>query len=532
MKNTKKVLATVMALGMSVSTFAACRPTNTRDGLTGDHVLRIYAQKAGFGIEWVEDLIEAFKNEAWVQEKYPGIQVGLTFNEQESFASNKLRAGKGVCTWDLLMGTYLKNETPIEDLTELVYNQTIPNEGVTFKSKITESMLKSFQVMSEGTDEVTYKAVPWSGGELGYVYNAELLDALGYNVPVTTDELITVSKAITATNNDIYNKGYAFISSDEGTAYWSYSFIPLLTQYMGTEGLSNFYNGIDEYGRRSNLIFQEKGRLRVLEFLEELYDYSSGIIYKSSDELAYMSAQLGFMKGNGIFMPMGSWFDNEMEALATQAKNSGEKIYDIRMMRVPVLSSIIEVLPEKSITNDVTLQAVVRAIDNGATSYEGVHQDDFNRVAQARAVCADQSHHDAVIPNFAARKDIAADFLLFMASDKGVETCYKANGSPNAYTYDIKTKNPELYNSLNSFEKSRVDMLYGNAVYNSAIYSPANVTRMVKYGGIGLLRIPTEDIYTYLSAYNVVKDAQTIYNDVINYWTADMFAQALIKAGY
>lgn len=532
-----RFLAVLMA-GIATCSMAGCGGGDTNNSsssqvLTGDNVLRVYCVNMGYGTDWLQSVIDEFKTTDWVLEKYPGIQVGLDFNDQESFATTKIQGGKAVCNYDLLFSSYLKINVAslCTDLTETVYKKVIPGEDVTFESKVPSSMLDSVAVLSE-TGDASYVSVPWNGGSLGYIYNKELLESIGYEMPVTTDEFLEVSKAITAMKDDKYNLGYAFLSSSEGNDYWSYSFRTLVAQYMGYDALTNFYNGIDSYGSRSNKIFEDKGRLKALQFLEELYKPENKLIYNGSDDMNYMAAQLGFLKGNGIFMPNGSWFDNEMQDLKSQAEAAGSKIYDIRPMRTPIISSIIDVLPDKSVKDDATLRAVVRAIDNGETSYAGVTENDYKRIAEARTITYGQAAADAAIPSFAENKEIAYDFLLFMASDKGLAAAYKGNGCPLPYNYDIKAKNPTLYNSLSKFNQTRVDYLYGNAVAGAETKTPSENTKMVRYGGIALLRTEPEYLYLNFSAVKGGKTAQQIYDETTAYWTDARFSNALQKAGY
>ncbi|MBO4262374.1 MAG: extracellular solute-binding protein [Clostridia bacterium] len=533
MKIFKKLMA--LTLTACIVTLAACGGGGDNGGgggsiLTGDDALNIYILKHGFGIEWLTATIEEFKKQDWVKEKYPNLQIGVTYNDLESFAPDKIKGGAGVCPYDLLFSSYLRGLSEYAyELTD-VYNATVPGETVKVKDKLSDSMDMIFASVNDEDGSYHYYALPWSGGTTGYVYNHEILTSLGYEVPVTTDEWLATCQAIKANTTDSYDKDYVFIGSNDGYGYWSYSFTPFVTQYMGVQGVKNFYDGIDEFNERSNKIFDNKATLRTMEFLEELYDYDKGLVYPNSDDLEFMSAQLGFMTGNGIFMPNGSWFYNEMTERREDAIAKGRKVYDIRYLQLPVLSAVIETLPDKSVTDDATLQKVIRAIDAGATSYEGVTEADFDRLAEARAVVSEQFEHDVIIPKWSEHKELACDFLKFFATDIATVACYKANGCPTPFWYDVKA-DTELYNSLSAFEQGRANLLYGNAIYNRNLTPPVTKTPMAMYGGIDFIRRNTQDLYALFSVKNHTVTAQKLWQDTKDYWTEERFQEAVRKAG-
>ena len=529
----KRLLALCLA-ALTMGSMTACGG-NEKGPQGGSQELAIYAVKVGTGIGWIESLMENFKEEPWVKEKYPELTYYFQYNDSEMHAASLMEAGKGGNPYDLLFGSYLSQFTSsdmVYDLTDTVYNAVIPGEDVTVKSKMSEAMIAQ-KAVENASGGVSYYTMPWSSALEGMVYNAEKLEAFGYDMPVTTDELLSISAAISA------EEGYAWLSSREGNSYWSYMFHPLVAQYMTPEGYEKFFNGIDQYDRTSNKIFENKGSLRVMEFMEELFKYDTTAkkykyLYAGSDDLDYMAAQLQFYKGTGTFMPNGSWLEIEMSNLVQKAKEKGDKIYDIRFMKYPIISAIIEVLPDKTITDDTTLAAVVRAIDAGETSYAGISGDDFDYIAKARGVVKYINDLDCCIPAYADSAELACDFLIYAASENGVEAYYEGCKNPSPFFYDVKEKNPTLYESLSTFAKSRVDIYYGNAKYNVEISVPSTKTRLANYGGIALTRMDYRSFYGNFSQPNPanVISAQTIWQETKDYWTAERFSEALRKAGY
>ena len=70
-KKIMKVLAVAMAT-MSVMPMVACGGSGM---LGGAETLQIFVSDFGYGVEWAYALVESFKAEPWVQEKYPRLAI-------------------------------------------------------------------------------------------------------------------------------------------------------------------------------------------------------------------------------------------------------------------------------------------------------------------------------------------------------------------------------------------------------------------------------------------------------------------------
>ncbi len=534
MKKMKTLATLALAFAMTAPAVACVDGNDPTPNVVPDpDNLAVYSVDMGYGVEWLKACLAEFEKQDWVKEKYPALTTTLVTNSLESFAPNKIEAGKGANPYDLLFSSYLtkyKNKAQyVTDLTD-VYQSKVPGEDILYKDKVVETY-KNFNKTYYDADETetsgVWWSVPWANGFEGLLYNPELLTELGYQLPVTTDEFIALCKTITARNDSKYNKGYAIASSFEGNDYWAYWFPTLWAQYDGFDGYMNFYQGIDSFNRYSNKIFQNKGRLYALEVLEQTYSFENGFVNPEAYELGFMTGQLGFLKGDGLFMPNGTWFSNEMENLKSQAIAAGQKVYTIDVMPVPVVSKIIEKTP--SINDDATLQAVIRAIDAGETSYAGVDAADFETVKAARqltgAECA--VNHNAVIPTIADSKEAAKDFLLFMATDKAIELYAEAtNGCSAPFNYDMEAKNPTLFASFDKMQQSRMTLMKTYKVLPSS-----NNFALAADGGVKPLRLEVSSLYATFSVKNHVKTPQKLFDETIEYWTETRFAEALSKAG-
>jgi hypothetical protein len=182
-------------------------------------------------------------------------------------------------------------------------------------------------------------------------------------------------------------------------------------------------------------------------------------------------------------MSNGDWFDNEMAATREDLKKLKGNVDTIKMMRTPVISSIIDKTP--SIPSDSVLSQVIAAIDRGETEYQGVTSEDFETVLKARMVVYSIGpNHTAVIPKYAAGKAIAVDFLRFFASDTAQEIYIRSTkGATLPYRYNVKEKNPELYDLASDFQKDIIDY-FNNPLGEVTILPSPNSFPMVLFGDL------------------------------------------------
>jgi hypothetical protein len=171
-------------------------------------------------------------------------------------------------------------------------------------------------------------------------------------------------------------------------------------------------------------------------------------------------------------MFMGDWFELEMDAFINDPENADfiNPANEFYFLKTPVISSIVEKMDlythgaqvYSSLTNaakadyNTKLSAIVKAVDAGETSLAGVSEHDFALVKQARTCKSTLGGHVAFVPENADAKDLAKDFLLFMASDKGIETFMKATqGVSTAFKYNMD-QNSDLFKGFSPLQKQRI----------------------------------------------------------------------------
>lgn len=538
----KKILGLLLALCCALS--AAALGGCGRKVPDTDQTLEVYVLDAGYGNEWCKDLLALFKEQDWVKEKYPQLKTVFTHNNVRSYGSTRLGGGANANTIDLLFDTDLNKQTydgpdgVLEDLAESVYNSKVPGEEITWSKKATDSYNKSnrYTDVTGKLDGEHYYMTSWVDGMVSFLYNETLLDSLGLTVPRTTDELEEVCEAIKTAKSTPTAPYYCFIQAKENT-YWDYLHDVWWAQYEGIDNYRSFWEGYADADAkvRSNKIFSQQGKLETLKVYETLLDSNKGYYDRSSSTYNFITAQTRFLEGNAAFTVCGDWFDNEMRATAKKIEKDNGRIDTIKMMPTPIVSA----LGTKLGITETTLREVVDYVDKTAagesaqapqfTSTEGVSADAvIDAVKEARTVVFSLGNsHNAVIPKYAKGKQVAIDFLRFMATDIACEQFVKSTGGATLpFNYNVKEKNGELYDSLSALQKSRLDYFNNHNAYTlpSLMSFP-----LAKYGK---LAANAENEYLGNFAANPkVKSAAQMFEDTKTYWTQKRFETACDNAG-
>lgn len=532
-----RATAALMAMVIPFS-FAAC----TEKVLDTEDVLEIYIQDLGYGTQWLEDEIALFKEQAWVKEKYPNLVIpDISYNSEYSYGANQIKAGKQAnsvdlffisADYDLQSAVDASGERYIADLND-VFNQNVPGEEILYKDKMFDEFEMSCQY------DGTYWSTLWTCAYEGILYNADLFEELGLSVPRTTNELITLCRTVSdpnRTTKDAYDKTYTVMLSTSRTeaAYWQYMAFPTWwAQYEGLENYYNFYKGIDSVTGTldSRDVFLQQGRRESLDVLYTLiHDYS----FVGAGSIDFIEAQQRFLMGDGLIMANGDWFYEEMRTTVEGLKANGYD-YDIRYMKTPIISSIVENLT--TVTEESQLTALIDAIDGGVNVYADlpaalsyVSEADFDRVYEARTFVYTESYlHQAFVPSYATGKEVAKDFLRFLATDIAINQYMESTGGATLpFGYDVSEKDPELYESFDGIQKYR-DEIY-NSSENLTFVLPTRYEEFpLVYLG-GMKSVPVGIIDSSFSQ-GGGKDAETFFNEQANYYSGSTWDDVLRNAG-
>ncbi len=544
----KKLLTVFLAAALAL-TIVGCAP-KVRDD---DQFLEIYVLDVGYGKDWCDAIADEFKKQDWVKEKYPNLDIGIQFNDIVSYGASKVEGGPAANSIDLIFDEqgstmadkYLNGERIVCDLTEVVFNQKVPGEDVYYKDKMLPSIRDSSRYLAAGytgEEEAQYFYAPWYIGMAGINYNEEILDAFNLEVPLTTDQWLDSMEVIKQANgsNPAYPYTYSLLQSKDAPNYCEYLMPVWWAQYSGSDEYANFYSGIVN-GRRSKDIFKNMGRLYNLEVMEEAFRYDNGYLSPSSFQQDYMITQTQVISGEAVYYICGDWFDREMIGVREEMEEANRTVYNTKMMRTPIVSAIVEKTPsivsvaendgDPDTDADDILAEVVKAVDANDYSQapEGVTETDYETIADARRVTmALGSFSSAYVPSYATAKDIAFDFLLFMATDIAQDAYIRAtNGASLPFTYNVKEKNPELFESISPYQQVRQEYFISESLPLDILPMP-NMFPLARYGGVGAYT--WSNIYTTFSASGNTRHAQDFYDATIANWTDQKWREALAAA--
>ena len=447
MKTMKRLICAFMALLLMLS-MAACGEKETFDPeniVEDTTTLDIMCLHKGYGFAWLTALKEGF------EKANPGVEVKITTISKSDIIRGDMKNYKKSETdlyFDIYatgMGglvqeysSYYGGKQALRSLND-VLSAEIPGEGITVAEKLHSTLLAPYQSQGRDTadpaDDVYY-GIPYMQGTMGMYYNETVInEALGegnWKVPNTTDELITLCQKLK-------DAGCYMLIPGELDQYARTMFIPNWAQYEGFENWLKFYEGVGYDADRSresqlsSLIYQQKGRLASLEVAYDLLSLESGFVLSNSAEIGTNNLndyQKRFVdpKNKLALYPCGDWLMQEL------MDNSGETgaASTVKMMKTPVISSIVdstngysadaeERLP--NISDDATLSAVIDYVDGNAdTLPAGVTEAEVAFVKQARNTVSSQADmHMVYAPEFSDAKALANKFLIYMASNEGVQ---------------------------------------------------------------------------------------------------------------
>ncbi len=473
----KKKIAKLLAVSLAAASVMPVVACGGSGNLGGTDTLQICVSDFGYGVEWAYALIEAFKAETWVQEKYPRLAIPEpTITTERSYPTTDIESS--YATHDLYFSCDyaskpLDEENGVRyyaDLTD-VYTATIPGEDITVKDKMYAQFVEeSDRDLGEGFNAMDF---PWVNGSYGLLYNKYSVEqAFGadYEMPVTTYELVQMGNAW---KNKYYKKTdpKLIMIANKQTGWTEGAFRVLWGQYAGEEGFRNFMSG-QVNGEYSVEVFKDTARLRSLQAIEELLWYTHGYVNTDYAEEDYSTTQAQYLAGDACFMFMGDWFELEMEEFMKDPDNQEylNPNNEFFFLKTPINSAIVEKMSiythgtteyydlseEDKAAYNTQLSAIVKAIDEGQSEVAGVSAEDFAIVKEARTCKSTLGGHVAFVPGNSDAQALAKDFLIFMASDKGVETFMKAtNGVSTAFKYQVDYDS-DLFKGFSPLQQQRI----------------------------------------------------------------------------
>lgn len=486
-KKIRQIIGVVLASTCVASALSACSKSSDKNTLIID------VADLGYGTDWLYALGEKF------EELNEGVTVEIYPTTDESILTTQLMSGSSQA--DLMFETwshwYRLNTTTVigkdsynpilEDLTD-IFKTNIPGENVTIEDKY-EDYVTDYLLNKDGK----YYHFSWITQHGGIIYNDKVWKD-DWALPRTTGELITLCNQIKENTSGV-NVPFSYSLKN---SYWGMCLSAWATQYEGIEAIKNYNNGYAPNGERyvPEMVLYD-GFLKALEVLEELLKPSNGYMHPSSKEDNFTDSQVRFLEGGSVMQVNGDWLQSEMSA------NFSPDEVDIRMMKMPIVSSIVEKC--SVVKDEAALCQVIDFIDGveGASLPTGLTEEheDVKKIKEARNAMSADLRQTAVIPAYSTKKDLAKKFLQFMASDTGIETFAVASGGYHPmfkFDYDIDS----IKNIRSSFLNS-VQELANKALENNTFFAASVEKDPIFFNGLSPYATDLSGgVETYLSATN------------------------------
>lgn len=189
--------------------------------------------------------------------------------------------------------TTLYTEGQLADLTDLMEAPAYGQEGVTFAESLTPGS------QQEGVFDGTQYVLKYVFSVNGLWYNQALFDENGWEYPTTWEDMLALCETI---------------KSDTDIAPWTYQ--GLYPQYMRSvfDQLVYKSGGWDATLKLDNLAedaWTQEPAVAALQALQALYD--NEYIMDGTEGLSHTESQTFWIQGDAVFIPCGSWLENEMK---------------------------------------------------------------------------------------------------------------------------------------------------------------------------------------------------------------------------
>lgn len=410
----------------------------------GSDTIQIRAYKAGYGIDWLNEIIDKF------QQAYPGKKVEIV--EASSIVGDSamkeiyVPSKNNIDLYFLADGQVSQvvadsagilkkpNGVLYEDLTDVFNSKAIGFDGKEESETIASRMFDGYKEYSTYVGYVTQHTgkmftLPWADGVLGIAANPAVLEKydIDYNDILTSDDLVDAIETIyndpkTAPDGRATVKPYVW-AGNNAAGYWTYLYETWFAQYTGVSKYQDFIKctprGDGKFYDEGYKVYQDEGILKSLEGMFDILDLDYSV--DGSNGMKHTEAQTRLIKGEAAFMVTGDWLLNEMKSPEEYFNLTKECV----MMRTPILSAI----GPKIGLSEEQLKAVIKLIDlqgkaadNEAIkeAVKGVNDVQIEKVREARSTHDSLgTSHNIVVPSYSDAIPLVKQFLRFMYSNDG-----------------------------------------------------------------------------------------------------------------
>ncbi|MGI6713889.1 MAG: ABC transporter substrate-binding protein [Bacilli bacterium] len=346
-------------------------------------------------------------------------------------------------------------------------------ENITIAEKIRPEVLEMMKYTGDMPQyQGGYYTAPWLSGPAGLILNMDALDnALGkgnWSTPRTTNELLDLCDRIVAADakvkiNGVNNKVYPFIYSS-AVSYWRYLYYTWIAQYMGFDNYTEEFLKVKIDGEYNIEAFFSEGKYKGFEEIEKIIKRENGYCDPVSLGNKFMASQKYFLQGRACMYVTGDWFEREMEGSSYTT--------NMKMVKTPMISSFVTPFENKfnfslgatAAEKETKLCAIIDAIDNGDSSFEGLTAEQYAYARECRGYCFTLAYGSyCLVMESSVNKEMAIDFLRFYYSDEGIQIVLDDTKSLLPV---INADNYEISGDISDFRRT-VNEIYFNENFRS-----------------------------------------------------------------
>ncbi|ACT00430.1 carbohydrate ABC transporter substrate-binding protein [Paenibacillus sp. JDR-2] len=252
--------------------------------------------QGGYGREFWDSVAEAFMQD------YPGTKINITASPKiAEMIRPKIVAGNppdfmyiaGSDNTPLVDG--LIKDKALLDLTDVFNGPAL--DGTPLKDKILDGVLGS-RASSPYDDGKVYLA-PYNFGVMGLWYNKALFDAKGITPPKTWDDFFAANAA--AKENGRALMTYQGIYP----GYLEEMIVPAIYAAGGQDALKQFFDYDPEFWKSDTF-------KQVWGLLDKIAKEDNALM-SGTVALNHTQSQTAFLQGKAMFIPNGTWFEDEMK---------------------------------------------------------------------------------------------------------------------------------------------------------------------------------------------------------------------------
>ncbi|MEK0312316.1 carbohydrate ABC transporter substrate-binding protein [Cohnella sp. 56] len=292
-KNSNRTESSPSASASAPASSAA--PTESASGSTDkpkfeNMTLNVAAFDGGFGTAYWQEVVKKFEAD------YPGVKVNLDTKKGDVFRDyikTQFLSGNAP---DFIATPFVETFAVDGQLLELndVFDGEALDKSGPLKNKVLDGFLEASMPLGDG--KILY--APTGFNVQGLWFNKTLFDSKGWAKPTTWDDFYAMNDKAKSVGAALYTYQGAYPSYNESIL------LPMIASHAGPEALKKIFN-------------YEEGAWtdpKVKEVLNVFYQIAQkDYLMKGTVALNHTQAQTEFLNGKALFIPNGTWFENEMK---------------------------------------------------------------------------------------------------------------------------------------------------------------------------------------------------------------------------